>query len=88
MKGIVRKGDKTSSGGVVMAGSERMRIAGIGVAHLNDPVSCPLEGHNPSFIAEGHPTLRDEGRPIALHGYRCTCGCTLIASLGHVGASE
>lgn len=88
MKGIVRKNDKISSGGFVAAGSETMKFSGIGVAHKDDPVVCPLEGHNPSFISEGHPTFVDNGRQIAFHGYKCTCGCTLISSLCNVMASQ
>jgi uncharacterized Zn-binding protein involved in type VI secretion len=49
MKGIVRIGDKTTHGGMVLAGSGTMIFHGIGVARLNDPVSCPIPGHNPSF---------------------------------------
>ncbi|MTH48934.1 PAAR domain-containing protein [Intestinirhabdus alba] len=88
MKGIVRIGDKTTHGGMVLAGSGTMIFHGIGVARLNDPVSCPIPGHNPSFISEGHPTLRDNGVPVAFHGYRCTCGCTLISSLNNATTSK
>lgn len=88
MKGIVRIGDKITSGGCVSAGSGKMKFAGIGVARLNDPVSCPLEGHSPSFIVEGHPTMKDGGIPVAFHGYRCSCGCTLITSLPNATTSK
>ena len=88
MKGVIRKNDKLSSGGYVTVGSEVMKFNGIGVAHKDDPVSCPLLGHYPSFIAEGHPTFRDNGRQLAFHGYKCTCGCTLISSLGNVTTSK
>lgn len=81
MKGIVRIGDKTTGGGVVQSGSANMKFAGLGVARLNDPVSCPIPGHSPSHIAQGHPTMKDNGVPIAFHGDKCTCGCTLISSL-------
>ncbi|MDR3104218.1 MAG: PAAR domain-containing protein [Yokenella regensburgei] len=88
MKGIIRKGDKLSSGGYVTTGSETMKFEDIGVAHKDDPVDCPLEGHNPSFIAEGHPTFLDNGRQVAFNNYRCTCGCLLISSLGNATASQ
>jgi uncharacterized Zn-binding protein involved in type VI secretion len=88
MKGIIRIGDKTTGGGQVMDGSKKMKFAGIGVARKGDPVSCPILGHSPSFIAEGHPTMKDNGVPVAFHGYKCTCGCTLIASLSNATTSK
>lgn len=81
MKGIIRIGDKTTGGGQVQSGSAKMKFQGIGVARLNDPVSCPKEGHSPSHIVEGHPTMKDNGVPVAFDGYKCSCGCTLISSL-------
>jgi len=43
-------------------------------------VSCPKEGHGTNPIVEGSPTLTDDGVPVALHGHKTACGCTLIAS--------
>jgi len=88
MKGIVRIGDKTTGGGQVQSGSAKMKFAGIGVARLNDPVSCPVIGHSPSKIVEGHPTMNDNGIPVAFHGYKCSCGCTLISSLTNATTSK
>lgn len=88
MKGIIRIGDRTSGGGRVLAGSGRMKFQGIGVARINDPVSCPLTGHSPAYIAEGHPSMTDNGIAVAFHGHRCSCGCTLISSLTIAGASQ
>ena len=74
MKGIIRVGDKNTGGGSVLSGSTNMKFCGIGVARLGDPVSCPIEGHGPTVIAEGHPTFKDNGVPVAFHGHRCACG--------------
>ncbi|MFZ1874581.1 PAAR domain-containing protein [Serratia oryzae] len=87
MKGIIRIGDKTTHGGQVLAGSSNMKFAGIGVARLGDLVSCPIIGHGPTKIVEGHPTMKDNGLPVAFHGHKCACGCTLITSLGNATAS-
>lgn len=87
MKGIIRVGDKNSSGGCVLSGSVKMKFNGIGVARLGDPVSCPVIGHGPTVIAEGHPTFRDNGIPVAFNGHRCACGCKLISSLPQAKAS-
>ncbi|MFK3663238.1 PAAR domain-containing protein [Scandinavium sp. NPDC088450] len=88
MKGIVRIGDKTSHGGQVLSGSSVMKFAGIGVARKGDPVSCPILGHSPSFISEGHPTMKDNGIAVAFHDNKCTCGCSLISSLGNATTSK
>ncbi|MGH8382469.1 PAAR domain-containing protein [Pseudomonas sp.] len=87
MRGVIRIGDKTTSGGTVLSGSTTMKARGIGVARVGDPVGCPVPGHGPTVIVEGHPTFRDRGVPIALNGHRCACGCALISSLPAVTAS-
>jgi len=87
MKNIIRIGDKTTSGGTVRSGSTVMIFRGIGVARKGDSVDCPIPGHGRTEIAEGHPTFHDHGIPIAFHGHRCACGCTLISSLPQVSAS-
>ncbi|WP_345774675.1 PAAR domain-containing protein [Pseudomonas sp. PSE14] len=53
------------------------------VACKGDRVRCALHGVNE--IAEGDEASRRNGRPIALHGHRCLCGCTLISSLPNAG---
>lgn len=87
MKGIIRINDKTTGGGTVLSGSTDMRFDGIGAARLGDPVSCPIPGHGPTVIAEGHPTFKDNGVPLAFHGHRCACGCVLLTSLPEATAS-
>ncbi len=81
MKGIIRIGDTHTGGGKVLSGSMNMKFGSIGVARLGDPVICPIIGHGPNVIAEGHPTFMDHGVPVAFHGHHCACGCTLISSL-------
>jgi len=87
MKGIIRVGDKNTGGGSVLSGSTNMKFCGIGVARLGDPVSCPIEGHGPTVIVEGHPTFKDNGVPVVFHGHRCACGCTLISGLPQAAVS-
>jgi uncharacterized Zn-binding protein involved in type VI secretion len=79
MKGVIRIGDKTTSGGTVQSGSEKMIFEGLGVARVGDPVSCPA--HGPTVVEEGNPSYEDNGAPVAFHGHRCACGCALITSL-------
>ncbi|CNM03071.1 MULTISPECIES: PAAR domain-containing protein [Yersinia] len=87
MKGIIRIGDKTTHGGQVLGGSTKIRFGGIGAARVGDKVSCPILGHGPTTIVEGHPTFKDNGVAVAFHGHKCACGCTLITSLGNATVS-
>lgn len=77
---IVRLGDQTSHGGVVISASDTHTIGGIGIARVGDTVSCPQTGHGVNKIVEGAGTYTIGGREVALHGHRCECGCTLRAS--------
>ncbi len=77
---IVRIGDKTTHGGIVLTGSATMKFGGIGVARKGDKVLCPKEGHGITTIVEGNPNYLDQGVPVAFHGHKCGCGCTLISS--------
>lgn len=87
MKGVIRIGDPTSGGGVVLGGSGTMKFEGIGVARQGDLVDCPKKGHGRTEIVEGHPVYRENGVPIAFNGHACGCGCTLISSLPNAGIS-
>jgi uncharacterized Zn-binding protein involved in type VI secretion len=87
MKNIIRIGDITTGGGIVLSGSANMKFEGIGVAREGDPVSCLIPGHGPNVIAQGHSTFKDNGMPVAFQGHVCACGCMLISSLPDVGAS-
>ncbi|MBT8769593.1 PAAR domain-containing protein [Pseudomonas sp. DB1] len=84
---ILRVGDKATGGGVVIAGSTTMKFRGIGVARVGDPVCCPLPGHGPTVIAEGHDVFKDHGVPVAFHGHLCACGCALLTSLPEATAN-
>lgn len=77
---IIRKGDKTTHGGTVLTASEEMKFGGIGVARKGDTVSCPMPFHGVTIIIEGNPNYLDNGIPVAFHGHKCGCGCTLISS--------
>lgn len=78
---IVRLGDKTTHGGVVISASEIHTLRDIGIARKGDLVACPLPGHGTNPIVEGCEFFTVGGRNVALHGHKSACGCTLIASL-------
>lgn len=85
MQGVIREGDKLSSGGVVLTGASGLKFLGRAVARVGDKVFCPLLGHGANTIAEGDEGNKCLGQPIALDGHRCACGCTLITSLPQAG---
>lgn len=78
MLSIIRKGDKTTHGGTVLTGSATMQFGGVGVARKGDLIACPL--HGPGFIIEGNTRYLDNGVPVAFHGNKCSCSCSLISS--------
>lgn len=80
MKNMIYVGDRTSHGGTVLTGSERIKVGGRRAARVGDRVSCPLHGDNE--IVEGSSSMKDAGASLARDGDRARCGCVLIASTG------
>lgn len=80
-KHVIRLGDPTTHGGVVVSASGTVTINGKRVARKGDHVTCPIPGHGVVTIIEGDPLLTDDGKPIALEGHKCSCGCSLISTL-------
>ena len=71
-------GDATSSGGRVVTCSAFTVVDGKGVARINDQAVCPL--HKGVFpIVDGDPTTIIDGQPVALHGSKLACGCSVLA---------
>ncbi|MGO0629163.1 PAAR domain-containing protein [Pseudomonas sp. SAR267] len=85
MRGVIRVGDKLSSGGKVIAGTSGLKFMQLDVACVGDAVFCPIPGHGVNEIAEGDTGSKVKGRPIALDGHCCSCGCELITSLPQAG---
>lgn len=83
MSGVIRIGDTTSSGGKVLQGSSGVKFQGKEVSCLGDKVSCPV--HGITSIVEGDESSKINGKPLALDGHRCGCGCRLITSLPVAG---
>jgi uncharacterized Zn-binding protein involved in type VI secretion len=77
---VIRLGDKTSHGGVVLTASPLSDSGGIPIARVGDMVACPLPGHTPSMIISGDPTMIVDGKPVARNGDKTSCGASLIAS--------
>ncbi|NIG18272.1 MULTISPECIES: PAAR domain-containing protein [Pantoea] len=86
MKGVIRIGDTLSSGGTVLQGSSGVRFQGKEVSCAGDKVVC--SAHGGTTIAEGDEVAKINGKPVALQGHRCGCGCTLISSLPIAGRRQ
>lgn len=78
---LIRLGDATDHGGVVITASKSMCFDGRYVARKGDEVTCPKHDIRPNLIIEGDETMLDDGVPVARHGYRAMCGCRLLSSL-------
>ncbi len=76
---IIRLGDSTSHGGIVIEGSPVDICVGKPIAFIGHKVQCPkCKGVYP--IIEGAPTTTFYGKGVALAGMRTACGALLIAS--------
>lgn len=85
MKRVIRLGDPTTHGGIVVSASPTTMINGIHVARLGDRVTCPKPGHGSVTIVEGDPSWLIDGRPVALEGHKTSCGASLISTLPTLG---
>ncbi|WP_448124131.1 PAAR domain-containing protein [Pseudomonas veronii] len=75
---LVRMGDPLHPfGGEVLSG--HYKAFGKPVACVDDQVRCNL--HGITHITEGASGSTMDGKPVALHGHRCACGCQLVSSL-------
>lgn len=79
-RGLVLLGDKTTHGGEVISASSAFTVNGKKVALVGDMISCPLPGHGKNAIIEGYSQRKYQGRPVAVDGCQCQCGCKLISS--------
>ncbi|MFB5745131.1 PAAR domain-containing protein [Cedecea sp. S5-13] len=85
MKNIVRQGDSLKEyGGQVLGG--HYLCFGKGIAAKGDSVKC--NKHGMSTIVEGSSLTLVDGQPVALHGHKCACGCTLVSSFPDVGIEK
>lgn len=76
---IIRKGDSTDHGGLVLEGFAQTNLNGRPMAGVGHQVSCPkCKGVFP--IIEGSHAYKVGGTPVALHGMKTACGARLIAS--------
>jgi uncharacterized Zn-binding protein involved in type VI secretion len=89
---VIREGDPTTTGGIVVAASAQFVVEHRKAARLSDPVWCP-ECSNMGFIAEGNPSFIEQNLPVATHDHTVKCGCPfgsnrLIATQSTVSAGD
>jgi uncharacterized Zn-binding protein involved in type VI secretion len=85
MQNIIRQGDTLREyGGKVLGG--HYDCFGKGIACQGDAVAC--NRHGMTKIVEGSAISQVDGQPVALHGHRCACGCTLVSSFPDFGIEQ
>jgi len=76
---VVRMGDKTSHGGIVISGDMTWLIYDKPVARVGDLTVCPkCKGTFP--ISQGADDLSGFGQEVARDGDKTACGAVLIAT--------
>lgn len=85
MKPLIRLGDSTDHGGVVVSASSTDLVDGKPIACVGDTVTCPIKGHGSTVITTGDPTTVINGKAAAREGDQCGCGARLLASQGASG---
>jgi uncharacterized Zn-binding protein involved in type VI secretion len=74
---IIRMGDKTSHGGVVLEGSQTDICMGKPIAYIGHKTQCPqCKGTFP--IVEGVMTTTLYGKGVAVAGMKTACGAVLV----------
>lgn len=85
MANVIRQGDTLREyGGTVLAG--HYLCFGKGIAVIGDAVIC--NKHGMTNITEGSSLAKIGGQPVALHGHKCACGCTLVSSFPDCGIAS
>lgn len=90
MASVIREGDATTTGGVVLQTSGTLTCEERRLARMGDPVWCAACGQV-GYIAQGNPTYIDQLLAVATDGQRVRCDCAdedhrLIASQDQVKA--
>lgn len=86
-KRVIRLGDPTSHGGVVVSAESNFIMFGKPVALVGDVCTCPIKGHDHCVIMEGDPLWTFNGRGVALDGALLSCGGFAMSTLSQVTRS-
>lgn len=80
-KNVVRLGDPTTHGGMVITASSTTIIEGKPVALVGDLVSCPVPYHGINPIIGSASKCISDGKLMAMDQCLCACGCKVIATI-------
>jgi len=80
MPAMIVLGDKTDHGGEVIEASGVTDTHGKRIARVGDKVQCPKKGHGSTVIVSGDLTMVIDGKAVAYHGCKTSCGAMLISS--------
>jgi uncharacterized Zn-binding protein involved in type VI secretion len=80
MPAVIVLGDKTDHGGEVIEASGVTDTHGRRIARVGDRVQCPKKGHGSTVIVEGDMTFVIDGKAVAYHGCKTSCGAVLIST--------
>jgi uncharacterized Zn-binding protein involved in type VI secretion len=83
MDGVIRLGDRLSSGGCVTEASGEM-FDGKPAMLTGDKAQCSQHGE--TVAVEGHPAWIMNGRNVVTDRCKAKCGCLLLTSLPEAGA--
>ena len=79
-RGVIRLGDKTTHGGMVISAASDFRVLGKPVAVDGNMATCPrCRGTFP--IKPSHSQRQHNGKEVAYEGHRTACGAKLISSI-------
>jgi uncharacterized Zn-binding protein involved in type VI secretion len=82
MPNVIRLGDPTSHGGrVVQSSASHITVVGKPVALVGDKCICPIYGHQNCTIVSGNSRHVVNGKAVAYHGDKTSCGATLISTI-------
>jgi uncharacterized Zn-binding protein involved in type VI secretion len=79
MPAMIVLGDKTDHGGEVIEASGVTDTHGKRIARVGDKVQCPKKGHGTTEIVTGDLTMLIDGKAVAYHGCKTSCGAVLIS---------
>lgn len=84
MKNVIRLGDPTTHGGMVIdSGAPQFIVEGKAVALVGDKCVCPITGHQNCSIMTGNSKHTVNGKAVAYDGDKTSCGATLISTIGN-----
>ncbi|VTM14355.1 PaaR repeat-containing protein [Klebsiella pneumoniae] len=86
MNKVIRKGDTLREyGGRVLMGALSVFLVWGSPARAT---RSSVTNTGMTTIAEGSARTTIDGQPVALHGHRCACGCTLVSSNPDCGVDQ